>query len=225
MARKTINLPTTQEIERLYKSGDIEALRSINERLAKTANQRMAQLYKSKIETEALKNAKYFLEQESEVATGGVFSRSKKIEAEDLVDQLKQELKFLRSETSTVSGVKEIRADKVFTTLTEGKKDQYGNVISDPYLQIPENIKPPSSWSGSETEYFKKKFLAFLSSDAWKDIKKFLYTTNDNTLLREAGESIAAGAKLSDLNKAYQDYLSNEISIYDLWDDFTSIIR
>lgn len=223
MARRTIKLPTTQQIEKLYKRGDIGELRAINERLAKTANQRMAQLFKDKMRSDALDRAQYYLYQESEVSTGGVFSRSKKIDAENLMEQIKQELIFLRAETSTVSGIKDIRASKVFETLTEGKKDSKGNVISTPYLEIPKEITPPSSWEGTQTEYFKKKFLDFLASDAWKDIKKFLYATDDNSLLTEAGEAIARGAKLSDLSKAYKDYLKGEVSIFTMWEDWTSI--
>ena len=224
MARKTIKLPTTQEIEHLYRRGDIEALRQINERLAKTANQRMAQMFKSEVNSPALERAQYYLYQESDIATGGVFSRSKKIEAEDLVDQIKEELIFLRSQASTVSGVKEIQTSKVFKTLTEGKKDASGKVIEGPYLDL-EGMKPPSGWIGGSVEYFKQKFLYFLSSDVFKDMKRLLYVTTDNKLMMEAGEAIAAGASLTELNNAYKRYLRNEISMYDLYDDFTSIIR
>ena len=223
MARRTIQLPTTQEIERIYKSGDVSRLRAINERLAKTANQRMSQLFESKMNTPALDRAQYYLYQESEVATGGVFSRSKKIEVEDLVDQIKEELIFLRSATSTVTGTKEIRTNKIFKTLTEGKTDPETGVRSEPILEIPEGIKPPSSWQGSESEYFKNTFMKFLASDAWKDVKKFLYVANDATLFQQAGESIAAGATLKDLREAYSQYLKKEISIYTMWDKFTSI--
>lgn len=223
MARKTIKLPTTQEIERLYRSGDIEALRSINERLAKTANQRMQQLFKSDVESPALERAQYYLYQESEVATGGVFSRSKKIEAEDLVDQIKEELIFLRSKASTVSGIKDKTADKVFATLTEGKIDEAGNREA-PYLDL-SGFEPPSGWKGEDIEYFKKKFLYFLSSDIWKDVKKALYVTNSNKLMMEAGEAIAAGASINDLTTEYKKFLRNEISVFTMWDRFTSIIK
>lgn len=216
MARKTINLPTTQKLEKLYKQGNIEELRAINEKLAKTANQRMVQLYKSGFETSALKAAKYYLEQESPIATGGVFSRSKKIEAEDLLEQLKKEIIFLRSEGSTVSATKESRREKIFETLTMGKLGEDGK-RAQPVLDIPTDIQVPKQWKGKEHEYFKKKFLDFLATDAWKDVKKFLYTTGDNSLLQEAGEKISRGAKVSDLKNAYVAYLRGEVSIYEMW--------
>lgn len=225
MARKrTVDLPTTQEIEQLYDEGNIEKLRAFNERLAKTSNQRMAQLWKSGVKSSAaLARAKYYIYQVSEVQTGGVFSRSKKLSAEQLVEQIKEELIFLRSGSSTVTGEKEFRALRSFTTLTEGKYDEKGNLIKAPSLTIPEDVKVPRSWKGTKQEYFQHKFLSFLSQDAWKDIKKYLYVDNDISLLKEAGEAIARGAKVADLNKAYRDYLSNEIDVFTMWDQWTSV--
>ena len=224
MARKTINLPTTQEIESLYEEGNIAKLRELNERLAKTANQRMAQLFQSGIKSSAaLERAKDYIYYESELQTGGVFSRSKKIKADQLVEQIKEELIFLRSQSSTVSGEKEMRALKSFRTLTEGKRDEKGKLVSKPYLEIPQDVRVPKSWTGTPNEYFQHKFLNFLSQDAWKDIKKYLYTNEDDSLLKEAGEAIARGAKISDLNAAFRDYLKGEVDIYTMWDNWTSI--
>lgn len=220
--RRTITLPTQQEIDRLYKSGDINELRRINERLAKTANQRMAQLYKSNIrKTPALARAKYYVEQVSPIMTGGVFSRSKKIDPETLHEQISEELIFLRSSTSTVSGEKERRARKAFQTLTKGKLREDGG-RDRPYLEIPEAVQIPSDWTGTRNQYFEEKFLSFLEADVWKDIKKYLYSTDTN-LLQEAGEAIARGADVSDLTKAYRDYLEGETDIFTMWDDWTSI--
>lgn len=215
--RRTIDLPTQQEIDRIVKRGDIKELIKINERLAKTANQRMAQLVKSGIKhSTALERAKYYTEQVSEVQTGGVFSRSKKLTLETYAEQISEELTFLRSSASTVSGEKEIRALKSFQTLTRGKDGEK------PYLDIPKDIEVPSSWEGTREEYFQEKFISFLEQDAWKDIKKFLYTDNTN-ILAQAGEAIARGANLEDLKEAYKSYLRNEIDIFTMWDDWVSV--
>lgn len=215
--RRTIDLPTQQEIDRIVKRGDIEELIKINERLAKTANQRMVQLVKSGIKhSTALERAKYYVEQVSEVQTGGVFSRSKKLSLETYAEQISEELTFLRSASSTVSGEKEIRALKSFQTLTRGKDGKQ------PYLDIPKDIEVPSSWEGTREEYFQEKFISFLEQDAWKDIKKFLYTDNTN-ILSQAGEAIARGASLEDLKEAYKAYLRNEVDIFTMWDDWVSV--
>lgn len=212
--RKTIELPTQQEIDALYRSGNVEQLRIINERLAKTANQRRAQLYKSGIKrSDALERMEYFTQQEAEYTSGGVFSRSKKLNAEQLHEQISEELIFLRSKSSTVTGERQKRAEKSFQTLTSGKN---------PYLEIPEDIQAPADWQGTKNEYFKEQFLRFLDQDAWKDIKKFLYTDNTN-ILAEAGEAISRGASIKDLQQAYRHYLRNEVDIFTMWDNWVSI--
>ena len=221
MAKRSIDLPSYQDIEKLYDEGNIEKLREYNERLAKTANQRMKQLWQSGVKSsEALARAKYYIYQESEVKTGGVFSRSKKLTGQQLVDNIREELIFLRSQSSTVRGEKQLRAEKSFETLTKGRTTAEGKVIK---LEIPTDIKVPRSWEGSKEEYFREKFFKFLEQDVWKDIKKFLYTSEDVSLLKEAGEAIARGASIKDLNAAYKSYLQNEVDIYTMWDNWTSI--
>lgn len=216
--RKTIELPTQQQIDKLVAKGDISELIKINERLAKTANQRMAQLYKSGVRTSsALERAKFYTQQVSEIQTGGVFSRSKKLTLDTYAQQIKEELIFLRSESSTVSGEKQLRAERSFYTLTHGKNGEK------PYLELPEDIEIPETWKGTREEYFKEKFLSFFESDVWKDIYKYLYTTENNNLLTQAGEAIARGAKIEDLKDAYKRYLRNEIDRYTMWDEWVSV--
>ena len=174
----------------------------------------MAQFAHSHIrETESLKKAKYWIEQESGMMTGGVFSRSKKLNAELLVEQVKQEMMFLRSRSSTVSGEKQVRFEKSFESLTTGKT---------PYLEIPEDIEVPEDYEGTREEYFKDQFAAFLETDAWKDVKKYLYSTDTN-ILSEAGEAIARGASVQDLKTQFKKYLANEVSIFTMWDNWVSI--
>lgn len=223
MARRPIELPTSQYIEQLYDEGNTAELRKINERLAKTANQRMATLLRSRVKhNAALDIAQYYLYQESDFAKGGVFSRSKKLSSDQLLEQINEELKFLRAKGSTVAGEKEIRARKSFKTLTQGKIDEKGNKLA-PYLEIPEDIQVPDYWEGSREEYFENRFLDFLEEDAWKDIKKYLYTDNNSDLFRQAGEAIARGQSLKDLRDAYKQYLRGEISVYTMWDSWVSI--
>ena len=213
MARK-ISLPTLQQIEALADSGDIEQLRSINERLAKTANQRLRQLEKSGFEgTAAYKIAKDYLWQESDFTSGGVFSRSKKLSEEQLKEQIEHELTFLRSKTSTVSGER-ARRDKIFESLTKG---------DNPVIDISKiEIDIPSQYQDDSFQYFKDKFLEFLDEDVWKDVKKYLYAGN-NDLLQEAGEAMARGADINDLTNMYKDFLKGETSIYEVWEKWTTV--
>lgn len=206
MARAKTKIPTVQEIDNLYKSGDIEALRAINEKLAKRANQRLAEFDKRDMETAAVTRAKGFIQEYKELGNGKNFSRRKSMDIDDLVLNIKEESKFLRSQTSTVSGEMK-RREKIFNTLT--KKDKNGKSI------IP-------TVSKEETDSYKKKFLEFLDSDVWSEIKKTLYS-DTNITMDEAGEAIASGASVEDLESAFSDYLEGEeTDLFEIWDNWRS---
>ena len=206
MARANTKIPTVQEIDNLYRSGDIESLRAINERLAKRANQRLAEFDKRDMETAAVTRAKGFIQEYKELGNGKNFSRRKSMDIDDLVLNIKEESKFLRSQTSTVSGEMK-RREKIFNTLT--KKDKNGKSI------IP-------TVSKEETDSYKKKFLDFLDSDVWSEIKKTLYS-DTNITMNEAGEAIASGASVEDLEAAFSDYLEGEeTDLFEIWDNWRS---
>lgn len=206
MARAKI--PTIQEINNLYARGDIVALRSLNETLAKRANQRMKEFEKRGLETAAYNRAKGFIQEYEELGNGINFSRRKSLDIDDLVLNITEEAKFLRSQTSTVSGEMK-RREKIFDTLT--KKDKNGKSI----IPLPEEA--------GEVESYKKKFLDFLDSDVWSEIKKSLYA-DTNITMDEAGEAIAAGASVDDLVSAFNDFKSGETDtdIFEIWDDWKS---
>lgn len=206
MARAKI--PTIQEINNLYQRGDIDALRSLNETLAKRANQRMKEFEKRGLETAAYNRAKGFIQEYDELGNGVNFSRRKTLDIDDLVLNITEEAKFLRSQTSTVSGEMK-RREKIFDTLT--KKDKNGKSI----IPLPEEPE--------EVDSYKKKFLDFLDSDVWSEIKKSLYA-DTNITMDEAGEAIAAGASVDDLVSAFNDFKSGETDtdIFEIWDDWKS---
>lgn len=204
MARAKI--PTVQEINNLYNSGDIEALRQINETLAKRANQRLSEMDKRGMETAAYTRAKGFIEEFKELGNGRNFSRRKTLDIDDLVMNIKEESNFLRSQTSTVSGEMK-RREKIFNALT--KKDKNGRSI----IPMPEP---------EERDTYKKKFLEFLDSDVWSELKKSLYA-DTNLTMEEAGEAIKNGASVEDLEQAYTDYLEGEeTDIFTIWDEWKS---
>lgn len=204
MARAKI--PTIQEIETLYNKGDLDALRSINETLAKRANQRLKELEKRDLETAAYTRAKGYIDEYKELGSGKGFSRRKSLDIDDLYMNIKEESNFLRSQTSTVSGEMK-RREKIFNTLT--KKDKSGKSI------IP-NVEP------EERDSYKKKFLEFLDTDVWSEIKKSLYA-DTNITMDEAGEAIANGASVDDLMSAFNDYLEGEeTDLFEIWDSWKS---
>ena len=163
------------------------------------------------MQTASYNIAKYYLQNESELSSGETFSRKKTNDIDALGEDLKHASKFLRSQTSTVSGEKK-RRKKIFHSLT--KK---GGA-----LKIPETIKVPADFKGSKNEYFQNKFLEFLDNDVWKDIKKYIYAENTE-VLAEAGEAIAKGAQIKDLEEAYYSYLEGEQDIFTVWDDWIKV--
>lgn len=200
-------IPTIQEIESLYNKGDVEALRQINETLAKRANQRIKEFEDRGMETAAYNRAKGYIQEYKELGNGENFSRRKSLDIDDLVQNIKEESKFLRSQTSTVSGEMK-RREKIFNTLT--KKDENGKSI----ISVPDT---------QDIDTYKKKFLDFLDTDVWSEIKKSLYA-DTNITMDEAGEAIAAGASVDDLVTAYNDFLSGETDtdLFEIWDNWRS---
>ena len=204
-------IPTTEQIDALVKSGNLKELQALNEIIAKRANQRFKELEKHELQTASYNIAKYYLQNESELSSGDTFSRKKTTDIDALGEDLKQASKFLRSQTSTVSGEK-TRRKKIFHSLT--KK---GGA-----LKVPESIKVPADFKGSRNEYFQNKFLEFLDNNVWKDIKKYIYAENSE-VLAEAGEAIAKGAQIEDLEEAYRKYLEGEQDIFTVWDDWVKV--
>ncbi len=211
MKKVSSDVPTIEEIQSLYKKGDIEQLRALNERLAKRSNQRMTSLKKAGLDTTAaMTRAQRDIENIG--ISSGRFSRSKKLSAEDLYSQVKSEANCLRWQTSTVSG--EIkRREKIWESLTTQRIDEETGDIKNPAIDL----------SGVEDiDAFKKNFLKFLDDGAWEELKKHIYTKN---ILNEAGEAIAAGASVEELSEAMQNYVkgNTDDDILTIWDNWTSV--
>lgn len=216
MARKRARIPTTQEINDLYAKGDIESLRRINETLAKRANTRMKALEDKDMEgTYAYNRAKSFIQEYKELGNGVNFSRRKTLDIDDLVLNIKEESNFLRSQTSTASGEQK-RRDAIYQTLTTRKiSDKQSKYYGQTIISAPEGDK-------AQQTAFKKKFLDFLDSDTWNEIKKDLYGDTNQTM-DEAAEAVKNGASISDLKAAWDNYVKHDISDPEtIWDEWRS---
>lgn len=209
----TAPVPTIEQIRSLYEKGDKEGLQNLNEKLAKRSNTRLRELEKQGFDTTAAyKRAIDFTSKEG-TTNSKRFSRSKKIDIDDLYKQVKQESNFLRWQTSTPAGELE-RRRRVWEGLTMQRIDEEGNII-DPVIDLSQV---------GDINTFKKKFLEFLDEKAWDEIKKHIYSKN---ILNEAGEAISAGADIQDLANAITDYNNNESEddLITIWDNWTSVIR
>ena len=205
-------VPSIEHIRSLYESGDLAELQSLNETLAKRSNERMRQLEKYDFDsTAAYKRAQSFIK-DSEYSKNNRFSRSKKIDIDSLYDQVKQEANFLRWQTSTSAGEME-RREKIFDSLTSQRINPETGDIEEPIVDLPTDM---------DMDVFKKKFLEFIDSKAWDEIKKHLYQSN---ILNEAGEAIAAGADIEELKQAITDYINRETTddLTTIWDNWISV--
>lgn len=197
-------IPTQQELEAIYNraaSGNkdaIEELGNLNNRLAKRANERMRDIERKGLDgTAAYNRAKYFI-QEQDFGTGEYFSQSKKLDVDDLLLNIQNASTYLRSQTSTAAGEIKRRKDIIDTLADRG------------HLEIPED----------DPEGFKKKFLEFLDSKAWDDIKKHMYATGSG-MIKEAGEAIQNGANVKDLLRAFKDYQKgSDTDLFEIWDNW-----
>ena len=212
MKRVSSDVPTIEEIQSLYDKGNIEELRAMNERLAKRSNQRMTSLKKAGFdETAAISRAKKDIKDIK--ITTGKYSRSKKLDLDTLYKQVKSEANFLRWQTSTVSGELQ-RRERIWEGLTSQRINEEGKIV-DPVISL---------LGVEDVEAYKKKFLKFLDTNAWEELKKHLYTKT-NILLDEAGEAISSGANIQDLKDAIQKYMDGDHSkdLITIWDNWISI--
>lgn len=207
MARKGY-IPTAQEIDRLAQAaaaGDqsaIEELGNINNRLAKRANERMRDIERKGLEgTAAYNRAKYFI-QEQDFGTGEYFSQSKKLDPDDLILNIQNASQYLRSQTSTAAGEIQRRKDIIDKLADRG------------HIELPDD--------SDDIEEFKKKFLEFLDSNAWDDIKKHMYAAGSG-MLGDAAEAIQNGANVNDLLRAFKDYQKgSDTDLFEIWDNWQS---
>ena len=207
MARKGY-IPTSQEIEQLYnraEKGDksaLDELGDINNRLAKRANERMRDIERKGLEgTAAYNRAKYYI-QEQDFGTGEYFSQSKRLDADDLLLNIQNASQYLRSQTSTAAGELQRRKDIIDKLSDRG------------HIDLPDDP--------DQIEGFKKKFLDFLDSNAWEDIKKHMYAAGSG-MLKEASEAIQNGANVNDLIRSFKDYQRGaETDLFEIWDNWQS---
>lgn len=205
MARKG-SIPTSQELEVLYNkasSGNTDALRELgdlNNRIAKRANERMRDIERKGLEgTAAYNRAKYAIS-ESDYLSGEYFSQSRRLDLDDMLDNIQNASMYLRSQTSMAAGEIKRRKDIIDTLADRG------------HLDIPED----------DPEGFKKKFLDFLDSNAWDDIKKHMYAAGSG-MLKEASEAIQNGANVNDLLRAFKDYQKgSDTDLFEIWDNWQS---
>lgn len=197
------NIPTVQEIEYIYsraEKGDPDAyqeLADLNYILATRANSRMDYLRSKDVNTQALRIADYWL---SEERGGSVhFSKSKKLDLDDLYEQLIVESQFLRYKSSTMRGEKE-RIDKVFGTM-----EKQG------YIVVPDDPK--------KADRLKKEMDKFFGSNAGQEVLHQMGQGGTNAVTLKVSEIINAGGRIDDLIDMYNKSLKRaDVDLFDVWE-------
>lgn len=187
--------------------GDPEALKQLQNqyvREVKRANERARNLDKHGLDTGALKQYRKNLD-------GNFISQSRKLEIDEMVAGLKRAEKFLKSQTSTVSGEME-RRHKNYMSLTKPKRDKRGRIISQSFVK-----PPPEGMSKLQQE---RALNRFLSNKHFEELKKTLGTN----VIKEAADAINQGIPVIRLSRLYNEYVrSNEkTDIRAIWSAFTT---
>ena len=187
--------------------GDPEALQQLQNqyvREVKRANERARNLDKHGLDTGALKQYRKNLD-------GNFISQSRNLEIDEMVAGLKKAEKFLKSQTSTVSGEME-RRHKNYMSLTKPKRDKRGRIISQSFVK-----PPPEGMSKLQQE---RALNNFLSNKHFEELKKTLGTN----VIKEAADAINQGIPVIRLSRLYNEYVrSNEkTDIRAIWSAFTT---
>lgn len=187
--------------------GDPEALKQLQNqyvREVKRANERARNLDRHGLDTGALKQYRKNLD-------GNFISQSRNLEIDEMVAGLKRAEKFLKSQTSTVSGEME-RRHKNYMSLTKPKRDKRGRIISQSFVK-----PPPEGMSKLQQE---RALNRFLSNKHFEELKKTLGTN----VIKEAADAINQGIPVIRLSRLYNEYVrSNEkTDIRAIWSAFTT---
>lgn len=207
MARlQKIKVPTTEFIEDLAQEaarGNADALNELgrlNEKLGRTANQRLRDLEKKGYtSSEAYKQAQYRMNADrprySQAHTGSAWT---------LAESAQQAAQFLRYKTSTVGGVR-AKAKKGF----EKVKAKVATSVKSAGDEF-EELKKLTD------EKLEKELDRFMDSDAFTELRR----TIGSPVIEAAAEKLSGGARLDDLLKAFDQWEKGDlkVGVLTLWD-------
>lgn len=211
MARKRRVNATAQDIMEAFRTATSQTasdaekqraeqwLRKENAKMAKAANERIADMKRKGLESTAAYN---ILQRDLADMNQDKLIYRKNMDVDDLKNNMLMARKFLESQTSTFAGEKR-RIDRMYKALTSDTEERKAL------------IHPPED--KEEAEKVKKKFYDFLATDAFEEFRKNL----GSNVVAEGYEAIENGAKLSDLIDLFQDYLEKRIDAFEAWDNWT----
>lgn len=189
-------------------SGNEAALKNLQNRYVrevKRANERARNLDNHGLDTGALKQYRRNLD-------GNFLSQSKNLDIDTMVSNLKRAEKFLKSQTSTVSGEMKRRHEN-YLTLTKPKRDKRGRIIAQSFVK-----PPPEGMSKLQQE---RALNRFLSNKHFEELKKNF----GSNIIAQASDAINRGVPVGRLSRLYNEYIRAGEDNADLdmvWNAFTS---
>lgn len=155
----------------------------VNQRLAVLSNRRIRELDKEGIDYYAYEIAqKYNLGEGRKDAT---YYRGSKLDDRQLDKQIKNEIRFMNAQTSTIKGLEEVYNKRINTFRNNG-------------INIP---------TGKEQE-----FLDFLSSKQFETLKKY---ASSNQIIETFTEARNKGEEVDKINSAFKDFLEKDNLTFD----------
>lgn len=210
MARlQKIKVPTTEFIEDLAQEaarGNADALNELgrlNEKLGRTANQRLRDLEKKGYQSsEAYKQAQYRMNADrprySQAHTGSAWT---------LAESAQQAAQFLRYKTSTVGGVRE-KARKGFAAVKEK--------IGERMHRAGAHFKDVKKLTDAQIE---KELDRFIKSDAFTELRRAI----GSPVIEAVAEQLSGGADLDELLDAFEQWERGDldVGVLTLWDGWS----
>lgn len=211
MARlQKIKVPTTEFIEDLAQEaarGNADALKELgrlNEKLGRTANQRLRDLEKKGYQSsEAYKQAQYRMNADrprySQAHTGSAWT---------LAESAQQAAQFLRYKTSTVGGVRE-KARKGF----EAVKAKLGESMHKAGRAKWKDFKKLTD------AQIEKELDRFIKSDAFTELRRAI----GSPVIEAVAEKLSGGADLDELLDAFEQWERGDldVGVLTLWDGWS----
>lgn len=211
MARlQKIKVPTTEFIEDLAQEaarGNADALKELgrlNEKLGRTANQRLRDLEKKGYQSsEAYKQAQYRMNADrprySQAHTGSAWT---------LAESAQQAAQFLRYKTSTVGGVRE-KARKGFAAVKEKIAESMQKDGAKKFKDVKKLINAQ----------LEKELDRFINSDAFTELRRSL----GSPVIEAVAEKLSGGADLDELLDAFEQWERGDldVGVLTLWDGWS----
>lgn len=217
MARlQKIKVPTTEFIEDLAQEaarGNADALNELgrlNEKLGRTANQRLRDLEKKGYtSSEAYKQAQYRMNADrprySQAHTGSAWT---------LAESAQQAAQFLRYKTSTVGGVRE-KARKGFAAIKE-KIEESMHKAGAKKFKAGAHFKDVKKLTDAQIE---KELDRFIKSDAFTELRRSI----GSPVIEAVAEKLSGGADLDELLDAFEQWERGDldVGVLTLWDGWS----